>query len=73
MTLKFECNYCPAVIPHFKALVEHYRKVHEGKLKRYEIRNHKVKQVALMYASKPEELLECLGWDSKDCKVKEVK
>lgn len=70
--MKFRCNYCPTVFPNFKLLVDHYESKHRGKLKRYDIGNKALKQVALVYGSKPEEACLGLGWNIKGCKVKKV-
>lgn len=37
--LHWQCNYCPEVLPNFKELVEHYKSAHEGKLKKFSLRN----------------------------------
>ena len=73
MAIKFQCAYCPEEFPNFKLLVEHYEEKHEGKLKRFKIVNKRLKQSALYPASKPEEVIKCLGWDEKDCIVREIK
>ena len=68
----FTCNYCPAVLPNFKELVEHCQREHPDKLRRYEIKNLKLKQTVLQYADSAERLIELHKWRIKDCTIKEI-
>lgn len=70
--VRFYCGFCPSSFPNFKLMVDHYNDKHRGKLKRYRIRNPVLKQTALVYASKPEEGCQGLGWNPKECTIDEV-
>jgi len=68
--MKFLCNYCPTELIHFKALLDHIQGKHPEKLKRFEIRNRKLKQVIISQGTSVEQLCEVEEWDIKDCKVR---
>lgn len=72
MTAIWHCNYCPKELPHFNALVKHYKDAHPEHLKRFDIHNKKEKAIVLGYASCPEEICRAEGWDIEDCKVEVI-
>lgn len=74
MPLKFKCAFCPEVFSNFKTLVEHYEERHRDKLKRYLVKNRKVGQQAIIYATSPKKACVALEWDMRDCHhIEEIK
>jgi len=71
--IDYLCNFCPAVSPNFKELLDHCQREHPEKLKRYEIKNKRLKQTVLQYSDSAGRLFEIHGWRPQDCTVREYK
>ncbi len=73
MNFRFDCNYCSASFPQVKQLFEHYETEHKNqKLTLCRIKHLPSGEKGLASASMPEEACLRLGWDIKDCEVKET-
>lgn len=72
VNLKFVCRYCDSPpFPHFKALLDHYRKHHSYLMKRYEIKNKGVGK-ALVYAPTEDEAAYASGWPKFKCTIRDT-
>jgi len=70
--ISLQCNYCPETPLNFKALVDHYKDKHAGKLNRYLIENKGEKARAIITAPSAQEACQSLGWMIGDCFIKEL-
>lgn len=71
--LTWQCNYCPETYPNFRELLEHYEQNHNRELRRFEVRHLKSKSKGIVSATNSEEACEFFGWNSQECKVKQIK
>ena len=72
MASTWHCNHCPEILPHFNALLAHYKDKHPTHLKRFDIHNKQAKAIVLAYASSPEEICRAEGWNINECIVKDI-
>ena len=67
--MMFLCNYCPTSCPNFRELVEHIQEKHPEKLRRYSIKNTRLKQILLADSDNPVLLCKVNRWAIKDCVI----
>ncbi len=72
--MKFICSICGQELPHFKGLLDHYKKTHPDLLKRYQIKHIPSTITLLAYSPNASVLIKAQGWNKQDCaSIKEVK
>ena len=72
--LGFICSRCHTSRPNFRELIEHYHEKHPEILRRYSIKNKRLKQTLLAHSDdNPVILCKVNRWAIKDCFISEVK
>jgi len=67
--MMFLCKYCPTSCPSFAKLIEHLQESHPERLRRYSIKNTRIKQVLLADSDNPFLLCKVNRWAVKDCVI----